>query len=695
MRHRASCRRPGLSWTALAFLVAAGLLGCSSGTEEPAGRLDASFTFSPASPVVGQTVRFTDTSTGSPASWSWSFGDGSTGTSQNPSHVFSAAGAYTVALTASRGNASDNASRTVNVGQGSGLLPPDRTIDWSKAGVWHNPANPARPMQGTKGIPEFPIGLTINTTTPGHPYYCDPTGATDCLANLQAAINSCPEGSAVFMPAGTYAMGPGLNMRTRVVLRGAGAGATKLTMLGTGSVRSILFHGSGGTAEGIVMDPGPGPDPDNISGPLVSGYEKGSSTVVVSAALAANLSVGGLVLINQRNDPEFVTNDGSGGTLTWGAGGGLRALGETKMVSAISGTSITFNQPLFYTYESQFAPKLIRLVSSPLLNAGLEDLTIDGNLDGGYGGGRLIDAMNAAYCWIRRVEFTDWALHAIRFYWGSLGCEVTRCYMHDVGQFGGDQGYQCNLAGNATDCLIYDNISKWVHIGICVGGASATGNVIAYNYNHSTNHHQPAWSIPSHGSHGAHTYMNLFEGNVTIRQGADSYWGSGSHLVMFRNWHRLETNNPTVTRDMIAIDIEAWNQYYSAIGNILGHEGMWGDYEIKGPENGVYDTGDGRAFCWKVGFPNDGDQAGPRDAATVNSLIRHGNYDYVNHAVADWVAGMSQDLPASLYLDARPSWFGSLDWPPFGPDVPGYVRTTPAKQRWDAYAGSGRLSDLF
>jgi PKD repeat protein len=170
MRHRASCRRPGLSWTALAFLVAAGLLGCSSGTEEPAGRLDASFTFSPASPVVGQTVRFTDTSTGSPASWSWSFGDGSTGTSQNPSHVFSAAGAYTVALTASRGNASDNASRTVNVGQGSGLLPPDRTIDWSKAGVWHNPANPARPMQGTKGIPEFPIGLTINTTTPGHPY---------------------------------------------------------------------------------------------------------------------------------------------------------------------------------------------------------------------------------------------------------------------------------------------------------------------------------------------------------------------------------------------------------------------------------------------------------------------------------------------------------------------------------------------
>jgi hypothetical protein len=96
--------------------------------------------------------------------------------------------------------------------------------------------------------------------------------------------------------------------------------------------------------------------------------------------------------------------------------------------------------------------------------------------------------------------------------------------------------------------------------------------------------------------------MNLFEGNVPVRQGADFYWGSGSHLVMFRNWHRLETNDPTAIRDMIAIDIEAWNQYYSAIGNVLGHDGMWGNYEIQGPENGVYDTGDGRAFCWKIGF---------------------------------------------------------------------------------------------
>lgn len=695
MRERASLPYRRGRYAALIMALAAGLTACSSRPEEPPKDLNAAFTFSPALPAVGQVVRFMDTSSGAPASWSWDFGDGSTSVAQDPSHAYAAEGAYVVTLTVTRGSDSDTESRAVNVGQNAGILPPDRMIDWSRSGVWYNPGDPARPMEGTKGLPDFPVGLTVDTVNPSHPFYCDPAGGTDCRANLQAAVNACPENTAVFLPAGLYAMSPGLSMRSRVVLRGAGPGATTLTMLGAGSVRSILFHGAGAVSEGIVMDPGPGPDANNLSGPLVSGFTKGSDTVVVAPALAANLSVGCLVLVNQTNDPDFVTNEGSGGTLTWGAGGGTRALGETKMVSSVSGTSVTFNQPLYYTYESRFAPKLIRLVPSPLLNAGLEDLSIDGNLEEGYGGGRVIDVMNAAYCWVRRVEFTDWALHALRFYWGSLGCEVTRCYMHDVGQFGGDQGYQCNLAGNATDCLIYDNISKWVHIGICVGGASATANVIAYNYNHSTNHHQPAWSIPSHGSHGAHTYMNLFEGNVTVRQGADFYWGSGSHLVMYRNWHRLETNNPSVTRDMIAIDIEAWNQDYTAIGNILGHEGMVGDYEIQGPENGVFDTGDGRAFCWKIGFINDGDQDGPRHAPTFASLIRHGNFDYIHHGVADWIDGLSRDLPPSLYLEAKPSWFGSLDWPPFGPDVTGNVKTTPAKQRWDAYASSGRLSDLF
>ncbi|HJW73277.1 MAG TPA: PKD domain-containing protein [Geothrix sp.] len=48
----------------------------------------------------GLTTTFTNTSGLSATGWSWDFGDGSTSTDQNPVHTYSAAGTYTVSLTA-------------------------------------------------------------------------------------------------------------------------------------------------------------------------------------------------------------------------------------------------------------------------------------------------------------------------------------------------------------------------------------------------------------------------------------------------------------------------------------------------------------------------------------------------------------------------------------------------------------------
>ncbi len=96
-------------------------IGCLSAScqvkkepEEPIA-LTAAFLFSPASPVAGQSVQFTDTSTGRPTSWQWSFGDGGTSTSQNPSHTYTAAGSYGVTLTVQAGSNSDSTNRTLNV----------------------------------------------------------------------------------------------------------------------------------------------------------------------------------------------------------------------------------------------------------------------------------------------------------------------------------------------------------------------------------------------------------------------------------------------------------------------------------------------------------------------------------------------------------------------------------------------------
>jgi len=67
----------------------------------------ASFTATGSSGGVPLTVQFVDTSTRSPTSWVWSFGDGSYSTEQNPAHTYSTAGTYTVTLTASNAAGSD------------------------------------------------------------------------------------------------------------------------------------------------------------------------------------------------------------------------------------------------------------------------------------------------------------------------------------------------------------------------------------------------------------------------------------------------------------------------------------------------------------------------------------------------------------------------------------------------------------
>ena len=79
------------------------------------------FTFSPSAPLAGQTVVFTDTTTGNPTTWSWNFGDGQKSALQNPNHIYSAAGTYTVTLKASNATGSKSVKRMLTVGQAPGI----------------------------------------------------------------------------------------------------------------------------------------------------------------------------------------------------------------------------------------------------------------------------------------------------------------------------------------------------------------------------------------------------------------------------------------------------------------------------------------------------------------------------------------------------------------------------------------------
>jgi len=109
----------------------------------------ASFTGSPTSGVQPLNVTFTDTSSGSPTSWAWNFGDTGTSTLQDPSHTFSTAGVYTVQLIAS--NAGGSSTNTQSGYITVSVPPPTASFTGSP----------------TNGAP--PLNVTFTDTSSGSP----------------------------------------------------------------------------------------------------------------------------------------------------------------------------------------------------------------------------------------------------------------------------------------------------------------------------------------------------------------------------------------------------------------------------------------------------------------------------------------------------------------------------------------------
>jgi len=533
-------------------------------------------------------------------------------------------------------------------GNGTALLSPDRKIDWGRAGVWRD---------GVKGIPAYPVGITINTTNTAATYYCDPTGATDCRAKLQAALNACPAGQAVLLPAGTYRINASLAMPSNVALRGAGP--TQTTIKCYYNEAAIDMRGDGA---------------NETSTNITSGQTKGSQSIVVASASA--FSVGDLVLIDQTNDPSFVTKTGSEGACSWcGRADGNRALGEINRITSKSGTTIGLDRPLAYGYSASYTPQMCLMSGSPIVYAGVEDLAItpsSAGLDGSIG-----VLMQWAYsCWVKNTNIYGHSHKAVWIYAYCMGCEVRDSYIHDLALFESDSGYAVNIQNQSSWNLVENNIIKMCHTGIMIGSSGGTANVAGYNYIHSTKHYATYWFIHATGGHGAHTYMNLFEGNIVPKLAFDYTWGSGSHHVCLRNQFTDRNPEVNVSNNLSGVDVEQWQYALSFLGNVLGYPGYSGDYETVSSEE---------YSLWNV----------MNHSVTQSALIRHGNYDYATGTVK-WASSITDhNIPVSLYLDAKPAWYGSLAWPAMGPDVDGYLKNTPAKQRWDTYVSSGLLADLF
>lgn len=100
-----------------------GARGCVSFTyADPPPPPVAAFSGTPLSGFKPLTVQFTDSSTNTPTTWAWQFGDGETSAIKNPSHQYMNVGTYTVTLTAGNLGGSDAEVKTGYVVVDSSML---------------------------------------------------------------------------------------------------------------------------------------------------------------------------------------------------------------------------------------------------------------------------------------------------------------------------------------------------------------------------------------------------------------------------------------------------------------------------------------------------------------------------------------------------------------------------------------------
>jgi hypothetical protein len=230
----------------------------------------------------------------------------------------------------------------------------------------------------------------------------------------------------------------------------------------------------------------------------------------------------------------------------------------------------------------------------------------------------------------------------------------------------------------SSDMLVENNIFQRVEGPLKIN-ADCSGCVLAYNFSINDEYTpSPGWLQQSTGLHALNDFV-LMEGNVGSGLYADAFHGTHNFNTAFRNrWNGFEPNNGTVTSGHTnPILIFPYSRYNNLIGNVLGSTARHTMYQFVPGSSGnedvaIYVLGTGTESCCLSG-----------DNRVVSTLFRWGNYDTVTGV--QWNASevpstlsqfanpvpSSQSLPASLYLSAKPSWFGGVPFPAIGPDVTG------------------------
>jgi hypothetical protein len=584
------------------------------------------------------------------------------------------AGAYHVVAT-SVADTTRSGVALVTVGANP-VITPDRLTLW----------NP-----GLNAVGGIPNQTTVYKTL-------SPSGGDDTSA-IQAALDSCPPNQVVVLAAGTFNIsGQGLQMtKSNVVIRGAGPTSTILTKK-AGSNYPVISIG----IQFYDYTPAVAFSADAV---------KGTSSVT----LASNpgYKVGEIVVIDQVSDENRSDTVPPLRTVYWGVNAPLgdasrtwfcqenRPVGQVLEIATISGNTLTFTTPLHANFEVALQAQLVRLSDTSggkqmdaVKYAGIENLAVSGG-EGGDGGGN-IHLFATAYSWVKNVESSNSLGHSVNLD-GAFRCEVRDSYIHTtLDPNPGGSGYGIGVNQYASDNL-YENNVVWNFNKVTVGRASGGGNVFGYNY--FTDGYGAGYTTYVEdglsASHYTGAHMELFEGNEAFNFDNEVYWGNATYGMVFRNHFTglRRSAAPLVLVDVdnrraVGLQTAAW--WFSFVGNVLGFTGMplmkGQDKFIANADPNNLNADDGAVYMWQIGY-EEGTFPNTADPTVVARTYRDGNFDYVSNTVTWDPSDPNHTIPPSLYLSAKPAFFGDNPWPwvePTGTTDAARLGVLPAKVRFDA-----------
>ena len=554
-------------------------------------------------------------------------------------------------------------------------IPPDRCLSWSRAFIG-----------APGGIPNrTDIYCNVRVFIPGSALVAKGDNTTDDSTALNAAIASCPPNKVVYIPAGDYVCYHPLNIvKDNITIRGEGSKTALRGRLKNPSWALI-------TLGGYLIN-----STDYL--PVTTGATRGSTKVVVTAVPEGVSRDRATILLSQGNDYPYVRR------LIYTTKRvpdpvGTNIMSLTAWVTGTTATTISFWPPL--PFDLNNGPVSYKYFAGRgAMGTGLEDLkvvcdtpaTFNISFDRCYG------------CWIKNIESANTSqahIYAVR----SVCCEFRDSYVHDFfGAGGGNNGEGIELYADCSGCLIENNIIQHCFPGINTSGNSS-GNVIAYNYGCDSRSGSTVIGNDFDANHGPHNVMNLWEGNVGTMFQSDGYYGSASHITVFRNFFS-GVHRGGLTQHRICVDLTHWSTFFNIVGNVLGVSG-WRDAGANTP-SGLYFS-DERNFSeqlptiYRFGFPNMGnndytdvstnptpERMNDRDDNVLATTLLLGNFDYFHNATVNPV----KTLSPSLFYTATPDWWPSeIPWPPIGPDLKPLVSKIPAQLRFESLVqASGQTS---